>query len=150
MIKKKSQESNFEQVDAIISENFELEGNIVAGNSLRLEGKIRGNVSISGSLIVGKNASVEGNINASNVQIIGKVKGNVKSQNQLKLFSSAILLGDIEVSNFIMDQGAVFLGTCNMASIDNDLKEEVNQYKNERNQSQVAITNTLQEDSDVE
>ena len=110
---------NYEQVDTIISSDVVFVGDITAGNSIRFEGNLKGNINISGNLIVGRNALITGTLNATNFHIIGTVEGDVKCE-QLQILSTGKLTGNAQVKSLIIDEGAIFIGNSHT-------KEEVNE-----------------------
>ncbi|NLW69739.1 MAG: polymer-forming cytoskeletal protein [Eubacteriaceae bacterium] len=102
---------NYEQVDSIVSGEVVFVGDITSGNSMRFEGNMRGNVSVSGNFIVGRNALITGDIKAANVHVIGTVDGNIDCE-QLKILSTGKVTGDATVDSIIIDEGAFLVGKC--------------------------------------
>ena len=102
------------ELSTIIGKGTVIKGNIKVQNSLRVDGKIIGNVTTSDSLIVGRDGSVEGNIEAKNVLLAGKVKGNILSTEKVFMESKASIYGDIQASRLVVDEGAHFEGNCSM------------------------------------
>ena len=102
---------SYEQVDSIIASDIVLIGDITSGGSLRIEGNIKGSISITGNLIVGRNALITGKCKATNIHVIGTVEGDVQCE-QLKIFSTGKLSGDAEIESIIIDEGAIFIGNC--------------------------------------
>lgn len=73
------------KVDSVISSGAEFEGNIIANKGVRIEGKLKGNVTIKnqegGIVIVAAGGYLTGNITAPLVVVEegGTVKGNIES-----------------------------------------------------------------------
>lgn len=107
---------NYEQVDSIISGEVVFVGDITSGNSIRYEGTLKGNVSVSGNFIVGRNAIITGNIKAKNVHVIGMVEGNIDCE-QLKILSTGKVTGDAIIDSIIIDEGAILDGKCTTREI---------------------------------
>jgi cytoskeletal protein CcmA (bactofilin family) len=97
-----------------IGANAVFEGNIELGGTIRVDGKIIGNLNIDGDAFIGSDALVKGNIRAKNVHLAGTVEGNIRADGILKILSTAKLYGDIEVKSFVTDEGAIFEGKCSM------------------------------------
>lgn len=102
---------NYEQVDSIISNDIVFVGDITSGNSVRFEGTLKGNVTVSGNFVVGRNAVITGKIKAKNVHVIGLVEGDIDCE-LLKIFSTGKVTGDAIVDDLIVDEGAVLTGLC--------------------------------------
>ncbi|RKD31452.1 bactofilin family protein [Thermohalobacter berrensis] len=122
-------DKNLEKIDTIIGKNTKLEGKMETTGTIRLDGELIGDLNIKGNLIVGENGKIDGNIIANNVLISGIVNGNITCNEQLRLTNTAKLYGDIIVKSFIVDENAVFEGTCKMQSSSN-IKEKDSQNNN--------------------
>ena len=103
----------------IIGEETTLKGNIMTAGNVRLEGKIKGDLSSTSKVVCGETSIVDGNVSAENAELAGKVSGKVSVKELLILKSSAIINGDISTNNLIIESGANFNGACTMG------KEEV-------------------------
>lgn len=113
---KKSAPNFDEKIDTLIGKNTILEGTITGGGTIRIDGKLKGELSVSGNLVVGEEGSILGNVKADNIHCAGIIDGNVEASSQLHLTSSSRLNGDIVVKNIVIDEGAVFTGNCRMLS----------------------------------
>ena len=104
-------------VDTLIGEGSCFEGNIQSEDTIRIDGKIHGEIRAGRDIIIGEKAFVKGNLFGSNIIISGKVEGNVEAKGQLRLTVSAQLTGDIKISSFIADEEAIFQGNCTMLEV---------------------------------
>ena len=102
------------ELSTIIGKGTLVEGNMNVQNSLRIDGKVIGNVETTDTVIVGKEGEVEGEVRTKNVLLAGKVKGNVAASGKMFLESTAAIHGDIKASQLVVDEGAVFNGKCQM------------------------------------
>ena len=102
------------RVDTVIGPETSLRGSYNAKNSIRVDGEIYGNVTSEDGIIVGEKGMVRGNIVAKMVVIGGKVKGNVTAYQRLELQPTAQVEGDITTPVFILEEGAMFEGNCQM------------------------------------
>ena len=95
-------------------------GTTVTGEStfksmLRIDGKFSGRItSTGGTLIVGAGGQVDANIEVAVATIQGIVNGDVISSERIELGRAAKLHGNIQTPSLIIEQGAVFEGTCKM------------------------------------
>ena len=91
------------------------EGKLRTPGSIRIDGKIIGEVSASQNISVGGTGDVEGNITAKSVTIGGKIKGTIVAQEKLVLETKAVVRGDIKAARLVIDEGAMFDGKCMMS-----------------------------------
>ncbi|MGI6086301.1 MAG: bactofilin family protein [Acetivibrionales bacterium] len=124
-------------MDTIIGEFTTFSGNIESEGSIKILGKVEGDVKASGDVYIEPTASVTGNIYGSNVYISGYIKGNVLSKGILHIMAQAKLYGDIEVNSIVTDEGAIFQGSCRMIEVSNeetvDITPRKSKIKSKRN-----------------
>jgi cytoskeletal protein CcmA (bactofilin family) len=102
------------RVDTIIGEDTSLRGSYNSKNSIRVDGEIYGNVTSEDGIIVGEKGMVRGNLIAKSVLIGGKVKGNITAYQRLELQEAAQVEGDVFTPVFVLEEGAIFEGNCQM------------------------------------
>lgn len=107
-------------MDTVIGEFSNFIGNIDSEGSVKILGKIEGDIKASGDVYIEPTSSVKGNIYGSNVYISGTINGNVLSKGILHLMSQAKLYGDIEVNSIVTDEGAIFHGNCKMIEVNKE------------------------------
>jgi cytoskeletal protein CcmA (bactofilin family) len=111
----KKEEESMDKVGTIIGKDTIFQGNIKANGTLRVDGRIEGDVDCQGDVIIGETGSVIASIKAKNILIAGAIKGNVSIAGKLELAATGKLEGDILSTNtLIVDDGAIFQGACQM------------------------------------
>lgn len=120
MLKKR----NSALMDTIIGENTTIKGDIESDSSIKITGRVEGDIKASGDVIVLINATITGSVWAENLILAGTINGDVHVKNNLHLESTARLIGDMEVHSFVTDEGAVFEGNCKM--IEKPVLDETN------------------------
>ncbi|MBF0327541.1 MAG: polymer-forming cytoskeletal protein [Nitrospirae bacterium] len=108
------------QLDALIGVNTEFRGDIVSGGTLRVDGKIFGNV-VADWVVLGEAGSLKGNIKAKGVVIGGRVDGNINADELVDIKHTGSLLGDIHTRKLSVAEGGVFEGR-SLVQRDEDLK----------------------------
>jgi cytoskeletal protein CcmA (bactofilin family) len=108
-------------------------GTVVTGEAnfkamMRVDGHLSGRVSsTSGTLIVGANGKVDANIEVAVAVIHGTINGDIIATQRLELGRAAKVNGNIQTPSLIIEQGAVFEGSCKMlqmsAAADKNKKE---------------------------
>src|SRR3954453_3793393 len=95
-------------------------GPVVTGEAnfkamMRVDGHLSGRVSSSsGTLIVGANGKVDANIEVAVAVIHGTINGDIIATQRLELGRAAKVNGNIQTPSLIIEQGAIFEGTCKM------------------------------------
>ena len=85
---------------------------------LRVDGHLSGRVSSQdGTLIVSTGGQVDADVEVSIAQIYGTVVGNVTATKRIELGRVAKVTGDIQTPALVIEQGAVFEGSCRMQQI---------------------------------
>lgn len=99
----------------IIGPGTTVEGKILSVGSIRIDGRVTGEITASESLTLGLAGEIEGNIEAKNVTIGGKIKGAINAQDKVVFESKAVIRGDVRAKRLVIDEGAVFDGNVTMA-----------------------------------
>ena len=95
-------------------------GTVITGEAsfksmLRVDGRFSGRVtSATGTLIVGAGGQVDANIEVSVATIHGVVNGDIIAGQRIELGRAAKLNGNIQTPSLMIEQGAVFEGSCKM------------------------------------
>jgi cytoskeletal protein CcmA (bactofilin family) len=111
---KKSNEKPCNTIDTLVGVKTELKGDIVFSGGLRVDGKVRGNITASGegnsTLVLSEHAVVTGNITVPHMIVNGKIKGNVFASERLELQSKAEITGDVSYKVLEIAAGACVNG----------------------------------------
>lgn len=99
----------------LIAAGTVFEGKLKASGSIRVDGRIVGDVVATQNISVGTSGDVEGNLTAKSVTVGGKVQGSVMAQEKLVFESKAVVKGDIRAARLVVDEGAMFDGKCAMS-----------------------------------
>jgi cytoskeletal protein CcmA (bactofilin family) len=95
-------------------------GTVVTGEAnfkamMRIDGHLSGRItSNSGTLIVGANGKVDANVEVAVAVIHGTINGDIIATQRLELGRAAKVNGNIQTPSLIIEQGAVFEGSCKM------------------------------------
>jgi len=98
-------------------------GTVVTGEAnfkamMRVDGHLSGRVSsTSGTLIVGANGKVDANIEVAVAVIHGTINGDIIATQRLELGRAAKVHGNIQTPSLIIEQGAIFEGSCKMVQM---------------------------------
>jgi cytoskeletal protein CcmA (bactofilin family) len=98
-------------------------GTVVTGEAnfkamMRIDGHMSGRVnSSSGTLIVGANGMVDANIEVAVAIIHGTINGDIIATQRLELGRAAKVNGNIQTPSLVIEQGAMFEGSCKMVQM---------------------------------
>ena len=99
----------------LIAAGTVFEGKIRTPGSIRIDGRIVGEVTATQNISVGSSAEIDGNIAAKNITVGGKMKGLIVAQEKLVFESKAVVQGDVRAARLVIDEGALFDGKCSMS-----------------------------------
>lgn len=102
------------QISTVIAEGISIEGDLIGTESLRIDGKIKGNIRMNKGVIIGESAFVDGDISCETLIVYGHVKGDVQCQT-LTLKSVAKLYGNAAIAQFSVDMGGQLIGAVTVA-----------------------------------
>lgn len=102
------------ELNTIIGKGTSIVGDLKVTNSLRVDGKVKGNVQATDTVVVGKEGEVKGEIRAKSVFLAGKVNGNVFASGKVYLETKASIVGDISSACLVIHEGASFDGQSKM------------------------------------
>jgi len=96
---------------ATIGKGLFVKGEISGTESLFIDGKVEGSISLPGNRVtVGRNGQVAANINAREIVVLGKVRGNVSATDRLDIRAEGSLSGDVSAARISIEDGAYFKG----------------------------------------
>ena len=99
-----------------IVQGTEINGDLVSDSNVLLEGDMNGNISCSGKVIVGASGKVIGNLVCVHAEIQGTINGEITVEGLLTLTATAQIKGDIQTAKLVIQEGAMFEGSCVMKS----------------------------------
>ena len=100
----------------VISKDAVFEGTIVSKDSVRIDGRLTGQVTSEGTITVGSTGRVDGNLSAKQIVTAGTISGGIKASEKVELKGTSRLEGDLVTVRLVIEDGARFEGMCNMGS----------------------------------
>jgi cytoskeletal protein CcmA (bactofilin family) len=99
---------------------------------MRVDGHFSGRItSSSGTLIVGANGKVDANIEVAVAVIHGYINGDIIATQRLELGRAAKVNGNIQTPSLVIEQGAIFEGTCKMLKMNEAVEKAKKDKKDE-------------------
>lgn len=90
---------------SVISEECQFQGTLDLQGSLRVDGRLEGNVDNAKFVTVSKSGNVKGNVTAQGVVLIGTMQGNIVADS-VEILATAIIKGDIRSKSILIEGGA--------------------------------------------
>jgi cytoskeletal protein CcmA (bactofilin family) len=129
-----------EKFDTLIGRNAEIHGCLKLKESVRIDGKVVGNIEAPRddaiSVVIGHTGEVHGDVSASRIIVAGKVSGNLHGFERVELMSSALVQGDTKYASMAVEHGARILGLMlqveaheGVAGIDRDAQAAIQKAK---------------------
>lgn len=108
-----------DEIKAFLGKDTEFEGKFSFTGSVRIDGKLSGEIFSNGTLIVGESAIIKSQIHVADMIISGEVYGDIFAENRIELNVPGKLYGNIQTPKLVIEEGVIFEGNCKMR----DLKE---------------------------
>ena len=124
-------------MNTIIGKDSVITGTIDIKGPLRVDGRIKGQINCEDTVTVGAGGDLEAEINCKTAVVAGKVTGNIIASEKVELQAKAEINGDLKTRSLVIEQGAIFCGSCNMNGKDlgenkyTQIAEKVRQTKEE-------------------
>jgi cytoskeletal protein CcmA (bactofilin family) len=113
-MKSSSHRKALQSFDSILGIATSIEGNLHVNESLRIDGRLKGNIKQepgeSRWIIVSSSAEIQGDIHAQNVSITGKVIGNIFASDSIELMNGCDVRGNITHKSLTVEPGALVFG----------------------------------------
>ena len=119
---KKAVEEQLTTSSNTIGKGTNLVGDIEAFGNIRIDGRVKGNITSKSKLVLGESSFVDGNVLAQNAEIEGEVTGKVEVTELLILKPTARISGDIITNKMVVEAGAAFNGSCKMGDSAKEIK----------------------------
>ena len=98
----------------MIGRQTEIQGTLRVVQSVRIDGKVIGNIEASKdqaiTVVIGQEGEVQGDVIASRVIVAGKVSGNIDAYERVELMASSLVQGDVKYGSIAVEHGARLLG----------------------------------------
>ncbi len=109
----------------IIGEGTEINGKILVPGSIRVDGKIDGDITVSDQITIGKSGFLKGVLLTRDAVVAGRMEGTITVKNRIELQKNAKVNIDLKCKLLIIEEGVVFDGTCSMDNANpNSYKKE--------------------------
>ncbi|MEW6546266.1 MAG: polymer-forming cytoskeletal protein [Bacillota bacterium] len=111
MLGKKVERPNPDSVDTVIGKSTFLQGTVTSQGSIRVDGRLEGEIIGEGDVFVGQDARVVAKVKARHVVVAGQLKGDVEAAGKLEIATTGVLVGNVKVSQLVVEEGGILEGS---------------------------------------
>ena len=109
-MKSSSHRKALQSIGSVLGAATRLEGTLHVDESVRIDGKLEGNLEqVDGNsrwIIIGPGGEIHGDIRAQNISIAGKVVGNIIASESIELIDGCEVRGNITHKSITVEPGA--------------------------------------------
>ena len=102
------------EIKAFLGEGTDFKGILTFEGTVRVDGKMEGEIITKDTLIVGETAMVNAEIHVHTIVISGVVRGNIISTGRVEVHRPGKLFGNIKTPSLLIEEGVIFEGSCSM------------------------------------
>ncbi len=102
------------EIKAFLGEGTDFKGILTFEGTVRVDGKLEGEVYTKDTLIVGESAVVNAEINVNTIVISGVVRGNINATGKIEVHRPGKLFGNVNTPSLFIEEGVIFEGNCTM------------------------------------
>jgi cytoskeletal protein CcmA (bactofilin family) len=106
-----------ENLSTIVGKDSVFTGDMEVKGTLRIDGRIKGRIICDETVSIGATGEVEADIDAKMVIVAGTVIGNIRTSEKIEMQAKAKVMGDVTTKNIVIEQGAIFHGSCQMKGV---------------------------------
>ena len=107
---------NAQPVTTLLGKGSEFEGKLSFEGTVRVDGKLTGEIFTDDVLIVGEGAEVNAEVTVGAIVVQGIVRGNITAKRSVEIHSPGKVKGNINTPSLFIEKGVFFDGHCQMDS----------------------------------
>ncbi len=101
-------------VTTLLGKGSEFEGKLSFEGTVRVDGKLTGEIFTDDVLIVGEGAELNAEVNVGAIVVQGIVRGNITAKRSVEIHAPARVKGNIRTPSLLIEKGVIFDGQCQM------------------------------------
>jgi cytoskeletal protein CcmA (bactofilin family) len=100
----------------LLGKSTDFKGIVSFDGTVRIDGRVEGEVHTTGTLIVGEHAVIEGIVSVGVLMNSGKINGTITAIEKIQILKPGVLVGDIRTPVIAIEEGSHFHGMCDMGA----------------------------------
>ena len=105
------------EINTLLGRGSEFEGKLTFEGTVRIDGKLSGEIFSDDVLVVGEGAEVHAEIDIGEIIIQGSVIGNIRAKRGVEIHAPGRVRGDITTPSLQIDKGVIFEGRSYMEGV---------------------------------
>jgi cytoskeletal protein CcmA (bactofilin family) len=105
------------EINTLLGRGSEFEGKLTFEGTVRVDGKLSGEIFSDDVLVVGEGAEVKAEIDVGEIIVQGTIIGNIRAKRGVEIHGPGKVRGDITTPSLQIDRGVVFEGRCYMEGV---------------------------------
>ncbi len=110
-------ESVVGEINTLLGRGSEFEGKLTFEGTVRIDGRLKGEVFSDDILVIGEGAHVEAEIDIGEIIIQGTVVGNIRAKRGIEIHAPGRVKGDLTTPELQIDKGVIFEGRSFMEGV---------------------------------
>src|SRR5438128_1240452 len=102
------------EITTLLGRGSEFEGKLSFEGTVRVDGKLSGEIFTDDMLVIGEGAEVHAEISVGSIIIEGTVHGNIRAVRSVEIHTPGKVKGNITTPSLFIEKGVVFDGNCAM------------------------------------
>ena len=105
------------EINTLLGRGTAFEGKLTFEGTVRIDGKLTGEIFSDDVLVIGEGADVKAKIEVGTLIVEGNVEGNIRAAKLVELHAPARVRGNLETPQLFIDKGVIFEGNCKMEGV---------------------------------
>lgn len=107
-------------IKAFLGEGTEFKGVLSFQGTIRVDGRVEGEVLGEELLIVGEDGVIQAEVEVGGLIVGGRIEGNVRAKRRVELLASSTVIGNIITPCLVVMEGATLNAICDMGDVDQE------------------------------
>jgi len=100
----------------LLGKGVDFKGVMSFDGTIRIDGRVEGEIHTTGTLIVGEHAVIQGTVSVGVLMNSGKINGTITAIEKIQILKPGVLVGDIRTPVIAIEEGSRFHGMCDMGA----------------------------------
>src|SRR5687768_17006609 len=105
------------EINTLLGKGSEFEGKLTFEGTVRVDGKLSGEVFSDDVLVVGEGAEVHAEIDIGEIIVQGTVVANIRAKRSIEIHAPGKVRGDVTTPSLQIDKGVIFEGRAYMEGV---------------------------------
>ena len=130
------------EIKAFLGEGTNFKGILTFEGTVRVDGKMEGEILTKDTLVVGESAEINAEIQVDTIVVSGAVKGNITATGKVQVYRPGKISGNIKTPSLFIEEGVIFDGGCVMTQAEPRVSSIGSLKENSVNKEKSAVLKT--------